>query len=116
MPKVSVYQRLNPRRRSVLYLHAAGWTYAMIGKRLGISESVVRKDLQVVARTCIPGVNDGPEPARIIRIVYALGLLDAGVDPEEVPHWLVALEAKVAFLMSQTDPEGDTNPLADMAG
>lgn len=111
--------RLTRRRRCVLYLRAAGWDYATIARRLGITKNLVQKDLITCNRTLIPGVTDGPETAKGYRIIYTLGLLDAGVEPEEVPSYLEALDERVRWLQAQEaagiDPDTDDNPLAQVA-
>lgn len=112
--------RLTRRRRCVLYLRAAGWDYATIAQRLGITKNLVQKDLISVNKTLIPGVTDGPESAKGYRIVYVLGLLDAGVPPEEVTDYLDGLNDRVQWLLSQDaagmDPKEGDNPLAQVAG
>lgn len=110
--------RLTRRRRCVLYLRAAGWDAAMIARKLGITTGLVRKDIANVTQTLIPGVTDGPEPAKGYRVVYVLGLLDAGVEPEDVPDYLHALEQRSGWLLAQerAGTDDDDNPLARVAG
>lgn len=90
---------LSPRRRCVLYLRAAGWDAKRIAKYLGVSQNVVRKDLIVVFNTLVPGLTDGPETAKGYRLVYALGLLDAGVDPKDVPYYMDVLTTRADWLI-----------------
>lgn len=91
--------RLTPRRRSVLYLRAAGWSYSQIAQRLKVSIKVVRNDLLQINKTLIPGLTDGDEPAKGYRLIYALGLLDAGVEPEEVRYHMNALIDRSDWLL-----------------
>lgn len=91
--------RLTTRRRCVLYLRAAGWDYKQIAGKLGVSLNVVRKDLQAIHKTLIPGLTDGEEPAKGYRLIYALGLLDAGVDPADVPYHMDVLETRADWLI-----------------
>ena len=98
MSQTPARSRLTPIRRSVLYLKAAGWSYAMIGAKLGIPDNRVRKHLIAVNETLLPGITDGQEPSKGYRVVYALGLLDAGVPPEEVPAYLAALVTKAEWI------------------
>jgi biotin operon repressor len=91
-------RRLTTRRRSVLYLRAAGWSYDQIADYLGISENMVRKDLIAINKTLLPGLTDGPEPAKGYRLIYALGLLDAGIDPKEIPDHMEVLVLRADWL------------------
>jgi hypothetical protein len=112
--------RLTPRRRCVLYLRAAGWSYAQIAELLGMNANLVRKDLIAVNKTILPGVTDGPEPAKGYRVIYVLGLLDAGVPADEVGDYLKALHTRASWVLSATaglmDPLYTTATLADVAG
>lgn len=105
---------LSNRCRSILYLRAAGWEARQIARRLGVSQNVVRKDLIRAFRTLIPGITDSPEPAKGYRLVYALGLLDAGVEPEEVPYYMEALVIRADWLIgierekARSVPKDDT--------
>lgn len=98
--------RLTTRRRSVLYLRAAGWSYQQIARRLRVSENVIRKDLLAINKTLIPGLTDGPEPAKGYRLIYALGLLDAGVDPKEVADHMDVLVVRADWLRGITQASG----------
>lgn len=112
--------RLTRRRRCVLYLRAQGQDYDTIAERLGVSKNVVQKDLMAINKTLIPGVTDGDHPAKGYRVVYVLGLLDAGVPPEEIGAHLDALEDRIRWLQSLDaagiGPDEDDNPLAMVAG
>lgn len=90
--------RLTARRRCVLYMRAAGWSYEQVAERLGITTNMVRKDLIAINKTLIPGLTDGDEPAKGYRLIYALGLLDAGADPADIPHYMEALLARSDWL------------------
>lgn len=98
--------RLTPRRRCVLFLRSAGLSYRQIAAELGITENLVRKDLVAVNKTLMRGITDGTEPDKGHRVTYALGLLDAGVDPEEIPDYLAALRARAALLANQAGLTG----------
>jgi biotin operon repressor len=98
MGQHSPIRRLTTRRRSVLYLRAAGWSYEQIAAYLGISENMVRKDLIAINKTLLPGLTDGDEPAKGYRLIYALGLLDAGVTPEEIPDHMEVLVLRADWL------------------
>lgn len=92
--------KLSPRRRQVVMLRAAGWSYAEIGRRLGVASHTVKNDLQAVAETLIPGVTDLPvcPKAKVLRLVYVLGVLDGGGDPTEVADHLDALVTRADLL------------------
>ncbi len=99
MPQRPATTRLTTRRRCVLYLRAAGWSYRQIAARLGINQELVRKDLVTINKTLIPGLTDGPEPAKGYRLIYALGLLDAGVEPEEIADYMEVLVTRADWLL-----------------
>lgn len=92
---------LSVRRRCTLYLRAAGWSYDQIAERLHVTPQMVKKDLAAINRLFMPGITDGDEPAKGYRVVYTLGLLDAGVAPEEVRYFLTALHDRVALVMAR---------------
>lgn len=81
-------REMTPRRRKVLRLRAAGWSYKQIAERVGISEHAVKRDLMVIQNLTIPGLTNGDEPMKGYRIVYALGLLDAGANAGDVPRYM----------------------------
>lgn len=83
--------RLTRRRRQVLCLRAAGWSYRRIASVLNIPVKTVKNELGACARGLLPGVTDGKADAQTYRLVYCLGLLDGGVAPEDVPAHLHAL-------------------------
>lgn len=98
---------LTPRRRNVLCLRAAGYTNEQIAERLQVSRGVVRKDVVAISRALIPGVTDyTPGDAIAYRIVYVMGLLDAGVPPDEITDYMQALEDRVAMRLSQAAATG----------
>jgi biotin operon repressor len=109
-------RRLTTRRRSVLYLRAAGRSYDQIAAYLGISEKMVRKDLIAINKTLLPGLTDGPEPAKGYRLIYALGLLDAGVDPKEIRDHMEVLALRADWLRNLPGAQAvATANLADVA-
>lgn len=107
--------RLTPRRRCVLFLRTAGLSYRQIAEALHISENLVRKDLVAVNKMLMRGITDGSEPDKGHRVSYALGLLDAGVEPEEIADYLRALRDRAAMLAAQAglmDPSGADTTMA----
>lgn len=92
-------RHMTPRRRAVLYLRAAGWDYKQIADKLGITLNVVRKDIQALHKLAIPGLSDGEEPATGYRLTYALGLMDGGAEPQEVPDHMDALLHRAEWLL-----------------
>ena len=116
MAQRSPITRMTVRRRCVLYLRAAGWSYAQIAEKLAVSENMVRKDLLAINKTLLPGLTDGEEPAKGYRLIYALGLLDAGVPPEEVRDHMSVLILRADWLLGvQAQTPVDTSNLADVA-
>jgi len=115
MPLDTPVTRLTNRRRCVLYLRAAGWSYEQIAEHLGVTENIVRKDLVAINKTLIPGLTDGDEPAKGYRLIYALGLLDAGVDPAEIPDHMEVLKLRADWLRGIGDQSIHTSNLADVA-
>jgi hypothetical protein len=97
---------LSPRRRNVLCLRAAGFSQEQIAATLGITEGLVRKDVVAISKLLIPGVTDGlPGEAKAYRLVYVLGLLDAGVPAEEVGDYMRALVDRVMMRQAQETAE-----------
>lgn len=101
MPTWNATLRLSPRRRNVLCLRAAGWSQAQIAERLGMTERLVRKDCEAINRLLIPGVTDDDMSAKGYRAVYVLGLIDGGVDPDDVDAHLSALVDRVEMRLAQ---------------
>lgn len=93
---------LSPRRRCVLLLRTAGWSYKQIARTLNMSENLVRKDLVAVNKLLMRGITSGDEPDKGHRVSYALGLMDAGVDSEDIPYYLKALADRAIMLAHQS--------------
>lgn len=95
---------LTPRRRNVLCLRAAGYSQEQIATRLGITVGLVRKDNLAISRILLPGAPTTQRSSgTVYRLTYVLGLLDAGIDPDEVQHYLRALEDRVGMRLAQID-------------
>lgn len=93
--------RLTPRRKNVLALRAYGLSYREIARTLGISVEIVRKDLLVINRIFCRTFPDGDVSAMGYRVIYMLGLIDAGVEPDDVPDHLQALKDSVMMRVGQ---------------
>lgn len=86
---------LTTRQRKILRLKCAGWNATQIAGALHIAVSQVRRDIHAMNNHPIPGVTTGEEPYKAYRMVYTLGLLDAGVAPGDVPKYLDRLTENI---------------------
>jgi biotin operon repressor len=103
-------QLLTPRRRNVLCLRAAGFSQDQIAEALGITRGLVRKDTVAIKR--VFGTDHEAGDATLYRTVYALGLLHAGAQPEEVPAYVNALIDQVRMRVAQnTRAESGNDPV-----
>jgi hypothetical protein len=85
---------LTPYRRCILYLCICGYSYRQIGKLIGKSDRAVRAQVYEINHSVLPGLGNQDGQSRMARLAYTIGLLDAGVDPSDVPTYIRRLEQR----------------------
>lgn len=99
----TLMESLPDRRRICVLLRADGWSYDEIADYLGISFRQVRYEIEH-AIDQFPGLLDhrrGQNQNRIMRLVYLMGLSDAGVPVSEMPDMLDSLVERSHWLRAR---------------
>jgi hypothetical protein len=85
---------LNVYQRRILYLCICGYNYRQVGELLGVSARAVRRQVYEINHSVLPGIGNPNGHSRMARLSYTIGLLDAGVQPEDVSTYISRLEQR----------------------
>jgi hypothetical protein len=109
---------LNVYQRRILYLCICGYNYRQVGDLLGVSARAVRRQVYEINHSVLPGIGNPHGESRMSRLAYTIGLLDAGVHPEDVSTFISRLEQRAipytqAEQVTRTGATGDASEYAD---
>ena len=96
----SLLEQLPDRRRVCVMLRADGWSYEEIAEFLGVRARLVRHELEQ-ASAGYPGLLDhrrSENRNRLMRLVYLMGVSDAGGEADEFPDYLDSLLERSEWL------------------
>lgn len=103
-----ILEALPDRRRICVMLRGDGWSYEEISDFLGVGVRLVRHELEQAAES-YPGLLDhrrAENKNRLMRLVYLMGISDAGGDEREFVYHLDALVERARWLRARMIARG----------